>query len=65
MEQFDKISIAEISKKNLYLILNALLVTGNNTNDLDYIDLRNSIIEELSILANCSKEDFLTFISKY
>ena len=45
------------------LILNALLYTGNSTKDSNFISLRNNIIEELSLLANCSKEDFLDFIS--
>jgi hypothetical protein len=64
MEQFDKISISEISKKDMNLILKALLYAGEGTNDSRYIDLRNNFIEELSLLINCSREEFLDLMSK-
>lgn len=64
MEYFDKISIAEMNKKDMLLIIKALEFTGNNTNDNKYIDLKNSILEELSELANCSESQFIDYLNK-
>ncbi|HEY8363860.1 MAG TPA: hypothetical protein VIK77_13500 [Tissierellaceae bacterium] len=64
MREFDKISIQEISKNDMLLIIEALEYTGNNTKIDDFINLRNSIVEELSSLAEVSEEEFLEYLKK-
>ncbi len=64
MREFDKISIQEISKNDMLLIIEALEYTGNNTKIDDFLNLRNSIVEELSSLAELSEEDFLEYLKK-
>lgn len=64
MREFDKISIQEISKKDFLMILEALQYTGENAEVQDFIDLKNSILKELSSLAETSEEDFLNYLSK-
>jgi len=64
MREFDKISIQEISKNDMLLIIEALEYTGNNTKIDDFLNLRSSIVEELSSLAELSEEDFLEYLKK-
>ncbi|WP_026895883.1 hypothetical protein [Clostridiisalibacter paucivorans] len=62
MQQFDKISIEEISKKNMLMIIEALKYTGEKTNINEFIELRNNIIKELSALAEASEEEFIKYL---
>ena len=62
MTEFDKISIEEMSKSDMLLIINALEYTGNNTNIDDYLSLRDSIVSELSALAEIDEEEFIGFL---
>lgn len=64
MQEFDKISIAEISKKDMLMILEALEYTGKNTNIDAFIKLKQNIIRELSELAESSEEEFITYLQK-
>ncbi|MBV1819154.1 hypothetical protein L0P54_08805 [Anaerosalibacter bizertensis] len=64
MHEFDKISIAEMSKKDMLMILEALDYTGKNTNIKDFIVLKNNIVKELSLLADSSEEEFLNYLEK-
>lgn len=64
MEQFDKISIQEMSKDDMLLIIKALEYTGNETKISDFIDLRNNMVEELSSLAEVSETDFMDYLEK-
>ncbi|NMB08739.1 MAG: hypothetical protein GX981_10180 [Tissierellia bacterium] len=64
MNNFDKISIQEISKKDMLLIIEALEYTGLRTNIREYIDLRNNMVQELSNLAETSEEEFLAYLNK-
>ncbi len=64
MREFDKISIQEISKNDMLLIIEALEYTGNSTKIDDFINLRNSIVEELSSLAEVSESEFLDYLKK-
>ncbi len=64
MEEFDKISIQEMSKDDMLLIIKALEYTGNETEISDFIDLKNSIVEELSALAEMSQVDFIKHLEK-
>ncbi len=64
MQEFDKISIQEISKKDMLTIIEALDYTGKNTNIEDFLILKDNIVEELSILTETSKDDFVSYLSK-
>ena len=64
MESFDKISIAEISKKDMLLIIEALDYTGKNKNSTSYIDLKDNIVKELSILSGSNEDEFLDYLRK-
>lgn len=64
MREFDRISIQEISKEDMLMIIEALEYTGEKTEIDDFITLRNSIVEELSSLAEASEDDFLNYLNK-
>lgn len=64
MQEFDKISIQEMSKDDMLLIIKALEYTGNETKIDDFIDLKNSIVEELSALAEINENDFMQYLEK-
>ncbi len=64
MREFDKISIQEMSKNDMLLIIEALEYTGNNTKINEFITLKDSIVEELSSLAEIDEKDFLEYLRK-
>ena len=64
MRDFDKISIQEMTKEDMLLIIEALEYTGTNTKIDAFIGLKNSILEELSALAEIDKKDFLELLRK-
>lgn len=64
MRDFDKISIQEMSKDDMFLIIEALEYTGKNTKINDFIELRNNILQELSSLAEISEEEFLEYLKE-
>ena len=64
MQEFEKISITEISKKNVLMILEALEYTGKNTNINTFITLKNNIIKELSELAEANEDEFIEYLQK-
>ncbi|EOD00941.1 hypothetical protein [Caldisalinibacter kiritimatiensis] len=65
MQEFDKISISEISKQDMLTILEALDYTGRSTNKQHYIVLKNNIIKELSSLAESSEEEFIKYLKSH
>lgn len=64
MQDFDKISIQEMSKNDMLLIIQALEYTGVNTKIDDFIDLKNSFIKELSYLAEIPESQFIEYLQK-
>lgn len=62
MQEFDKISIPEISKKHMLMILHALEYTGKNANMSSFIDLKKSIVKELSELAETTEDKFMNYL---
>lgn len=62
MREFDKISIQEMSKDNMLLIIEALEYTGKATNMDDFIQLKDNILQELASLAEISEEEFLDYL---
>ncbi|KXZ39350.1 hypothetical protein SAMN05661008_00466 [Alkalithermobacter thermoalcaliphilus JW-YL-7 = DSM 7308] len=59
MDQFDKISINQISKRDMLLILKALEYTFENTKIEEFKDLKNDILQELCFLSEKTEEEFL------
>ncbi|RKD32567.1 hypothetical protein [Thermohalobacter berrensis] len=64
MQEFDKISIAEISKKDMLMIIEALEYTGKKTNIDSFLALKQNILKELSQLADTSEEEFLKYLEE-
>ncbi len=64
MEQFDRISIQEISKTDMLMIIKALEYTGENTSIPSFISLKNSIVKQLSELAETSEDEFLLYLQQ-
>lgn len=64
MREFDKITIQEMSKDDMLLIIEALEYTGKNTNIAAFIQLKNNILQELSSLAEISEEEFLEYLKE-
>ncbi|NLN14609.1 MAG: hypothetical protein GX185_03275 [Tissierellia bacterium] len=64
MLNFDKISIQEMSKEDMLLIIKALEYTGLNTKNHDYLALKDSFIKELSLLSEIPEKDFLDYLQK-
>ncbi|WP_442263453.1 hypothetical protein [Tissierella sp.] len=64
MQDFDKITIEEMSKEDMLLIIRALEYTGTHTKVNDFLELRDSFIGELSSLVEVPEKDFLDFLKK-
>ncbi|OHW63141.1 hypothetical protein EUAN_00030 [Andreesenia angusta] len=62
MQEFEKITISEISKNDMLMILEALEYTGINSKEDDFLQLRNNIIKELSELAESSENEFIEYL---
>lgn len=62
MQEFDKISISEITKEDMLMIIEALEFTGKKTNHIKYLSLRDSIIKQLSHLSESSEVDFIKYL---
>ncbi len=64
MKDFDKISIQEMSKEDMLLIIEALEYTGTKTNIEDFIILKDNFVSELSSLADIPESEFLDYLKK-
>lgn len=64
MRDFDKISIQEMSKNDMLLIIEALEYTGKNTKIDEFLTLRSNILQELSSLAEISEDAFLQYLKE-
>ena len=64
MQNFDKISIQEMSKEDMLLIIQALDYTGQNTKIDDFILLKNNFIKELSSLSEIPENEFIDYLEK-
>lgn len=63
MNEFDKISIQEMSKEDMLMIIEALEYTGTKTDIKEFIELKNNIISELSALAESSEDEFIKYLN--
>ena len=64
MEQFSKISIEEISKHDMLMIIKALEYTGDETKISSFVELKNSIVKELSSLCNATEDEFMDYLQQ-
>lgn len=64
MQNFDKISIQEMSKEDMLLIIQALDYTGQNTKIDDFLILKDSFVKELSSLSEIPEKDFVAYLQK-
>lgn len=64
MREFDKISIQEMSKEDMLMIIEALEYTGTKTEIEDFINLKNNIVKELSALAESTEEEFVEYLNR-
>jgi hypothetical protein len=60
--EFDKISIEEISKDDMLLILEALKYTQESTHIQDFLNLRSHILNQLATLSESSPQEFLDYL---
>lgn len=61
---FDRISIQEMSKDDMLLIIEALEYTGKSTNIDQFLQLRSNILQELASLAEMPQDKFLEYLKE-
>ncbi|AKL94563.1 hypothetical protein CACET_c10600 [Clostridium aceticum] len=64
MDEFSRISVEEVSKRDMLMIIKALEYTGENTKVASFIELKDAIVKQLSSLANTSEEEFIRYLEK-
>jgi len=64
MDEFAKISIEEISKGDMLMIIKALEYTGENTKISSFIELKDAIVQQLCLLSNTNEEEFINYLEK-
>ena len=64
MELIDQVTINDLSKRDLLLIIKSLEFIGKKTKNKDFIELRNSIVKELCFLTETSEDQFLTYLDE-
>ena len=64
MQEFDKISIPELSKKDMFIILQALEYASENTEVDDFNQLKQDILKNLSELTDSSEEKVMKHLKE-
>ncbi|SDK77391.1 hypothetical protein [Natronincola ferrireducens] len=64
MDEFSKISVQEISKHDMLMIIKALEYTGENAKLPSFIELKDAIVKQLSLLSNTTEEEFIRYLEK-
>lgn len=64
MESIDQVSINDLSKRDLLLLIKALEFTGENTKLDEFINLKNSIVKELCFLTETTEQEFINYLEK-
>ncbi|MBC6695653.1 hypothetical protein H9L25_02505 [Terrisporobacter mayombei] len=62
MESIDQVSINDLSKRDLLLIIKALEYTGQNANIEEFLNLKNNIVKELCFLTETTENEFLEYL---
>ena len=63
MESIDQVSINDLSKRDLLLLIKALEFTGENTKLEEFINL-NNIVKELCFLTETTEEEFINYLEE-
>lgn len=64
MESIDQVSINDLSKRDLLLLIKALEFTGENTKLDEFINLKNSIVKELCFLTETTEQEFISYLEQ-
>lgn len=64
MESIDQVSINDLSKRDLLLLIKALEFTGEKTKLDEFINLKNSIVKELCFLTETTEQEFINYLEK-
>lgn len=64
MEIFDKITIQEMPRDDMFIIIHALAYTAQKTGIKKFADLKDELISELSALADISESEFIALLEK-
>lgn len=64
MEVFDRISIEDVSKKDMLMILKALEYTGEHSKIKSFISLKESLLKQLCTLAEATEDEFLNYLEQ-
>lgn len=64
MESIDQVSINDLSKRDLLLLIKALEFTGENTKLNEFVNLRNSIVKELCFLTETTEQEFISYLEE-
>lgn len=64
MQSFDHICIEKISKRDILLILKALEYTFEKTNINEFLNLRDTLVEDICILSDSTPSEFWNQIEK-
>lgn len=62
MELIDQVSINDLSKRDLLLIIKSLEFTSKKTKNPDFFELRNNIVKELCFLTEMEEEQFINYL---
>jgi hypothetical protein len=62
MENFNHISIENISKRDFLMILQALEYTGEHMKIQAFIDLKDDLIEQLTDLSDITEDDLMSYM---
>ena len=62
MEKFDQIGIENLSRKDFFMILQALEYTGEQTGIHAFTDLKEELIQQLTDLSEITEEEFMNMM---
>ncbi|MEN1761007.1 hypothetical protein [Anoxynatronum sibiricum] len=62
MENFNHISIENISKKDFLMILQALEYTGEHMHIQAFIDLKDDLIQQLTALSDVTEAELMSLM---
>ncbi len=64
MELINQVTINDLSKRDLLLIIKSLEFTSKETNNSDFVELRNNIVRELCFLTETNEEQFISYLEQ-
>ena len=64
MESIDQVSINDLSKRDLLLIIKALEYTGQNANLKEFLNLKNNLVKELCFLTETTEQEFISYLEQ-